>query len=300
MNIPEQGQLVQLRYRFYVIQDVFKYNESGNTFHRVDLECLDDDRLGESLSVIWEVEAHKEILPDTGLPEPGNWDCPEAFQAFLLALRWSSASAFIEPPLHSAFRADIDIEDYQLEPVVRAITMPRANLLIADDVGLGKTVEAGLVMQELIARNRARKIMIVCPSSLQLQWKEEMEEKFRLPFRIVNREFVLQLRREYGVHVNPWNSYPRIITSMDFLKREVPLRQFKDSLQKKKRGMALRDWQLLIIDEAHNIAPAGKTKYIRDSSTIPKSHVSTRGYRFCLGIIFSNFFFNFCSLNYTQ
>jgi SNF2 family DNA or RNA helicase len=62
----------------------------------------------------------------------------------------------------------------------------RANLLIADDVGLGKTIEAGLVMQELIVRNRARTALILCPSSLQLQSRDQMRDKFGLGFRIVN------------------------------------------------------------------------------------------------------------------
>jgi len=118
--------------------------------------------------------------------------------------------------------------------------MPRANLLIADDVGLGKTIEAGLVAQELLSRQAIRKIMIICPASLQQQWKEEMESKFQLKFEIINREAILRLRREYGVHVNPWKSFPRIITSMDFLKREQPLREFLNSLKHKEALMTLR------------------------------------------------------------
>ena len=74
----------------------------------------------------------------------------------------------------------IEIEDYQLEPVSRAVQMPRVNLLIADDVGLGKTVEAGLVVQEMLHRSRIKKILIVAPASLLLQWKSEMSEKFGL------------------------------------------------------------------------------------------------------------------------
>src|SRR2546429_9214659 len=81
-----------------------------------------------------------------------------------------------------------------LDPVVRALSMPRVNLLIADDVGLGKTIEAGLVMQELILRHRARSILIVCPSSIQVQWKEEMRDKFGLEFRIVDRDLLADLR----------------------------------------------------------------------------------------------------------
>jgi SNF2 family DNA or RNA helicase len=108
--------------------------------------------------------------------------------------------------------------------------MPRVNLLIADDVGLGKTIEAGLVVQEMILRHRVRTVLIVCPSSLQVQWKEEMRDKFGLEFRIIDSEAISNLRRKRGIHVNPWSHFPRLITSIDFLKRERPLRTFRETL----------------------------------------------------------------------
>ena len=67
--------------------------------------------------------------------------------------------------------------------MVRALEVPRVNLLIADDVGLGKTIEAGLVAQELLLRHRARRILVVCPAGLTLKWRDEMREKFGLDFR---------------------------------------------------------------------------------------------------------------------
>ncbi len=77
------------------------------------------------------------------------------------------------------------LEDYQLEPVVRALRMPRTTLLVADDVGLGKTIEAGPVIEELLLRHRARTALVACPAGLQLQWRDELREKFGLEFRIV-------------------------------------------------------------------------------------------------------------------
>jgi SNF2 family DNA or RNA helicase len=90
--------------------------------------------------------------------------------------------------------------------------LPRVNLLIADDVGLGKTIEAGLVVQEMILRHRARNVLIVCPSSLQVQWQEEMRDKFGLEFRIIDSDTISQSRRKHGIHVNPWSHFPRLIT----------------------------------------------------------------------------------------
>ena len=92
------------------------------------------------------------------LPDRQGFDAPRHLDAFLDAVRWGAISSADINALQSPFRSGIEIEDYQLDPVVRAIQMPRANLLVADDVGLGKTIEAGLVAQELILRHRAHSV----------------------------------------------------------------------------------------------------------------------------------------------
>jgi SNF2 family DNA or RNA helicase len=76
------------------------------------------------------------------------------------------------------FRSGITIEAYQLEPLRRALQSARTDLLLADDVGLGKTIEAGLVITELLLRHRAHRVIVVCPPSLSIKWADEMREKF--------------------------------------------------------------------------------------------------------------------------
>jgi hypothetical protein len=181
------------------------------------------------------------------------------------AVRWGAASTADLKNIQSQFRSGIDIEDYQLDPVVRAIQIPRVNLLIADDVGLGKTIEAGLVALKLIIRHRARRVLVVCPASLQVQWRDQMRDKFGLDFRIVDSELMRDLRRRRGIHVNPWSHFPRLITSLDFLKRERPLRLFKETLPAEGESIYPRHYDVLIVDEAHNCAPAGRGKYATDS-----------------------------------
>jgi SNF2-related domain len=262
---PEPGQLVRVRTRLWVVQDALPHEtDGGEVVTRLDLECLDDDRLGEGLSVLWEREVNQQILEADAIPTPsGKWDSPRVYAAFLKAIRWSSTSVLRGASLLSPFRGAIELETYQLEAASRAVVMPRVNLLIADDVGLGKTIEAGLVLQELLARGRVRNCLIVCPASLQLQWRDEMAEKFNLEFRLIDRDQVLLLRREYGSHVNPWRSFPRLITSMDYLKRDAVMAQFESTLDGGKD--LLTSWDLLIVDEVHNCAPAGRHRYVRDS-----------------------------------
>ena len=269
---PEQGQLVSVRSRNWIVNEVAPSTlpESGlhglgNGQTLVSLASVEDDGLGEEIQVVWELEPGTRINDDVALPEPTGFDPPDQLNAFLDAVRWGASSSADVRNIQSPFRSGIDIEDYQLDPVVRAIQMPRVNLLVADDVGLGKTIEAGMVALELIIRHRARKILIVCPSSLQVQWQEQMRDKFGLDFRIVGSELMKELRRERGIHVNPWNHFPRLITSIDFLKRERPLRMFREILPGPNDPMYPRKFDLLIVDEAHNCAPSGRGKYATDS-----------------------------------
>jgi SNF2 family DNA or RNA helicase len=145
-------------------------------------------------------------------------------------VRWGAIAPADTTALQAPFRSGIQIEDYQLDPVVQALSMPRTNLLIADDVGLGKSIEAGLVMQELMLWHRARTMLIVCPAGLTLQWRDEMRDKFGLDFRIVDAQLLGQLRRQRGLYVNPWTHYPRLIVSVDWLKRERPMRLLREVL----------------------------------------------------------------------
>ncbi|HSR68008.1 MAG TPA: SNF2-related protein [Acidobacteriota bacterium] len=266
-DVPEQGQLVEVRRRPWLVKDVHPgaLSSQRDLHHRVTLEAVDQQTAGQELQVVWEREVRKCVLDAAQLPQPTqDWDPLRRMEAFLLATRWSLASLLESLPIQSPFKGAIDPEDFQLEAVIRALGMPRVNLLIADFVGAGKTIEAGLVMQEMLARQRVRRVLVVCPASLQVQWQEEMLQKFALQFEIVDRDYVNRMRREYGMHVNAWNSFPRLITSMDFLKRIEPLNSFRGSLQSRSEK-ALRDWDLLIVDEAHNIAPQGSGRYVKAS-----------------------------------
>ncbi|MFM8442860.1 MAG: SNF2-related protein, partial [Methylococcus sp.] len=268
--IPQLGQLAIVRQRPFVVTEVVPPapglgNETSRPHHLVRLSSVEDDGLGEELHVIWELEPAALVHEKPGLPEPTHLDPPKHLQAFLDAVRWGAISQADQRALQSPFRSGVEVDEYQLDPVVRALSMPRVNLLIADDVGLGKTIEAGLVVQEMILRHRVRSVLIVCPSSLQVQWQEEMRDKFGLDFRIIDSAAISQLRRKRGIHVNPWSHFPRLITSIDYLKRERPLRSFRETLQHGDQPAYPRRYDLLIVDEAHNVAPSGRGKYATDS-----------------------------------
>lgn len=129
----------------------------------VKLVCLDDDNQGRSLVVPWELELGARVLqPEAhGLGDVARMDPPRHFAAYLHALKWNSVTATDAKLLQSPFRAGIKLMNHQLTPLRKALSLPRANVFIADDVGLGTTVEAGVIAQELLLRQRVDFILIV-------------------------------------------------------------------------------------------------------------------------------------------
>ena len=197
-TLPEQGQMVSVRSRNWMVTDVSASTlpperlQTGleSPQHLLTLSSVEDDGLGEELNVIWELEPGARVVEKVALPDPTGFDPPDRLDAFLDAVRWGASSSADVRNIQAPFRSGIDIEDYQLDPVVRAIQMPRVNLLVADDVGLGKTIEAGMVALELIIRHRTRKILIVCPASLAgaVAGADAGQVRPRLPHRELARD----------------------------------------------------------------------------------------------------------------
>src|SRR5665647_1268745 len=261
ISTPEIGQLVVVRKRPFVVTEIIPSvavpsSAGKNISHLLKLSSVEDDGLGEELQVIWELEPGTTVHEKSTLPDPDSFDHPKRLQAFLDAVRWGAVSQADDKTLQSPFRSGIEVDEYQLDPVVRALSMPRVNLLIADDVGLGKTIEAGLVVQEMILRHRVRTVMIVCPSSLQIQWQDEMKEKFNIDFTVLDSDQIYEMQRTLGMDANPWKVYPHIITSMDYLKQSDIRTKFIATAESLlPTDAAMLPWDLLIVDEVHNFSP---------------------------------------------
>lgn len=263
------GQLVRIRGQQWVVSDMsasaLPIDElapatlPGHTL--VTLTSVSEDDLGEELTVVWEVEPGRAVIPSGALPdvpEPGLWDDPQTLGALIDAVRWGSVASADVSTLQAPFRAGIQIKDYQLEPVAKALRMPRVALLIADDVGLGKTVEAGLVVQEMLLRHRARRVLVVCPASLTLKWREEMRDKFGLDFTVLDTAALKELRRSHGLQANPFTVYPRMIISLPWLRTPRVQRLLDEVLDDSTQSQGFFD--LMVVDEAHHIAPPAPVK----------------------------------------
>ena len=137
----------------------------------------------------------------------------------------------------------LTIQPYQLVPVMRALRMSRARLLLADGVGLGKTVEAGLVLAELIARRRAHRILIVSPAGpLLSQWRREMRDRFGLRFRVLDRDSLQEIRFASELSSNPFSHESYGLISIDFAKQEPILQQIEGA-----------QWDVVVIESSMRV-----------------------------------------------
>lgn len=251
---PARGELVQVRSRRWLVEDVRRLGD-GNSV--VDLACADDDAQGEELSVLWEYEIDRRILEEEGWADLASrgFDDPRYFAAFLNTLRWNTVTA-TEPNLFQApFRAGITIDAYQMEPLRKALRLPRVNLFIADDTGLGKTIEAGLIARELLLRKKAKTIVVAAPPSVLEQWKAELDERFGLVFEVLDRRYFAEVRRERGFGINPWETHSRFLVSHNLLGDPTYADPMRAWLGHMKPG------SLLILDEAHHAAPSSGGRY---------------------------------------
>src|SRR5688572_26499591 len=138
----EPGDFVELRGLPWLVEP----SEPGDSLATIQLSCIADDAQGEPLKVLWDAEIGATLLDrnDWLTLGDGGPDSPEVLAADLRVIKWSSATAAERDLLRGPFRAGINLDAYQLLPLRKALRLPRVSLLIADDVGLWKTIEAGL------------------------------------------------------------------------------------------------------------------------------------------------------------
>ena len=252
---PRIGELVEVRSRRWLVEAVDDADPSASP--RVSLACADDDAQGQTLEVYWDFEIDRRILEQEAWSAIGarGFDPPRHFGAFLHTLRWNCVTATDPNLFQSPFRAGIKIDAYQMEPLRKALRMPRVNLFIADDTGLGKTIEAGLIARELLLRKKAKTIVVAAPASVLEQWKAEMEERFGLLFVILDRAYLARVRQERGFGVNPWRTHSRFLVSHNLLidpNYADPMREWLGELL---------PGSVLILDEAHHAAPSSGGRY---------------------------------------
>ncbi|WP_158926012.1 SNF2-related protein, partial [Acidisphaera sp. S103] len=201
---------------------------------RVRLACTSGDLSGLEWDVLHPAEALSIVQSDPRPEEAGPLDDWRRYHIARLLERIPGTPA---PP------GRIAIEPYQRVPLLRALDMVRPRLLLADGVGLGKTIQAGLIAAELLVRRRAHRILIVCPPGpLLRQWQQEMRIRFGLRFTaIADATDLRRARKGLELGGNPFDATALCLTSMDFAKSDRVLAELERV-----------SWDLVIIDEAHH------------------------------------------------
>lgn len=143
--------------------------------------------------------------------------------------------------LRAAASANVAILPYQLEPALAVVGGRTARILIADDVGLGKTIQAGLIIAETLARRGDAHVLVLCPAGLREQWLAELRGRFHADPIVLDSAALRRLPFVDGA--NPWSVHPLVLTSMDYIKRPEVIRALEPVV-----------WDLLVVDEAHGIA----------------------------------------------
>jgi SNF2 family DNA or RNA helicase len=228
--------------------------EIVKTTHRPSGKCLLHlrDQNGDSqkrpAAVVEQIEEGDTLL------ENGDFDDPDRFR-----LRTRAAE------LDLAHRQDrfvalennrIDIAPHQVKAAHEILTSYDHRYLIGDEVGLGKTIEAAIVIEELAARGQADRVLIVAPAPLTRQWQEELREKFDRNYVIYDRDYV-EAKRDAFPAENVWSHEDRIITSIDFAKQEDMLAALKN---------VQKEWDIALFDESHHLTARRDGKRGKDKT----------------------------------
>ena len=145
--------------------------------------------------------------------------------------------------LRTLTSARIDLLAFQLEPALAVVRGAAARILLADEVGLGKTVQAGLIVSEILARVPQARVLVACPATLRNQWARELETRFGLQPVLLDSAALACAQWSQLPGRNPWNVHPLIVASIDYLKRPEVLRALEDLV-----------WDALVVDEAHGVS----------------------------------------------
>jgi superfamily II DNA or RNA helicase len=248
-NVLAPGARVVVRDAEWLVRKVDRTSTGGQALAVVGISELVRNKEAIFLD---EVEPSIEVLDParTKLVQ----DASASYQASLLYMESLLRQT---PPtdenLYIGHRAAMDPVPYQLDPAIQALRQPRQRILIADAVGLGKTLEAGILLSELIRRGRGKRILVVAVKSMLTQFQKEMWSRFTIPLTRLDSIGIQRIRSRIPTNHNPFYYYDKAIISIDTLKQDAEYRTYLENAS----------WDIIVIDEAHNVAERGGGSSLR-------------------------------------
>ncbi len=237
---PQPGSVVKVRSAIWKVLGLKQLRGGDCEVHCRGAAGLVRDK---DARFIWRLENEAQVLDPAAVSlEPDMSSGLMDTKLFLEAAFRHTATTTRQPLTFG--QAAIDDLTFQHLPVERALSQDRVRLLIADDVGLGKTLEAGMITSELALRGRADRILVVTTRAMLTQFQKEFWTRFSIPLSRLDSAAIRRMRNKIPAHYNVFDQFDRSIVSIDTLKRDAQIRAAIDASY----------WDLIIIDEAHNAA----------------------------------------------
>ena len=243
MGVSEQfspGELVRARGREWVVVEAHA---------ALSLRPLTGSE-AEIETILPELEVEPVVYATFDAPDATRTGGREAAQLLRDALRLSLRRG--AGPFRSAGRINFEPRAYQLAPLMMALRQDPVRLLNADDVGVGKTIEAGLILREMLDRGEIDRFTVLCPPHLVDQWTQELETKFSIPATPVTASAAARLERDLPNTTSIFEAYPYTVVSLDFIKSERRFFDFKRACP-----------EMVVVDEAHAAVSGGRGRQRR-------------------------------------
>ncbi|ELR98522.1 DEAD/DEAH box helicase [Gloeocapsa sp. PCC 73106] len=240
---PAPGARVVIRDAEWLIQSVDRTNSGAKILRVVGIS---DFIKGKSANFVEELEADLEVLDPKTTTLVG--DDSQGFRRSLLFIEAHlRQTAPTTPQLYVGQKAALDLLPFQLDPALIALKMPRQRILIADSVGLGKTLESGILVSELIRRGKGKRMLVVTTKSMLTQFQKEYWFRFTIPLVRLDSVGIQRLRNRIPTNHNPFHYFDKAIVSVDTLKQDRSYRTYLEQAY----------WDIIVIDECHNVARRG-------------------------------------------
>ncbi|MCD4769535.1 MAG: DEAD/DEAH box helicase, partial [Bacteroidales bacterium] len=243
------GARIVVRDAEWLVRRVDRTSTGGQALNVIGISELVKDKEAIFLD---EIENSIEILDpaETKLVQ----DESSSYQASLLymesLLRKTSPT---DENLYIGHKGAMDSVPFQLDPAIQALKQPRQRILIADAVGLGKTIEAGILLSELIRRGKGKRILVIAVKSMLTQFQKELWSRFTIPLTRLDSIGIQRIRSRIPTNHNPFYYFDKSIISIDTLKQDIEYRTYIENAY----------WDIIVIDEAHNVAERGNSSSLR-------------------------------------